>query len=350
VLVLTLLAVALCRLVAWDRVQVFALADAFGALLYLPAWGVGLWAALGRRWALLGVSVVVVVAQLGFSLPELTAATQLPAMAGHAPTFRLYDANVYQKNDSMAGYAAQLRELRPDLVTLEEASPTDRQQLEVRGALRTLPNFIEVTRYDSHAFLIASRYRFTAPSLSTVDGLPFLVRTSLLLPAGAVPLWVVHITAPVGPGWQLWNRQLARVCQLLRIRRPGPILLVGDFNSTWGNRWFHAILDTGLTDGASARGEPFAMTWSQMFFLLPPLIRIDHVLTGPGLEVSSIRTEPGPGSDHRALLASVAVLFGARGSGHVTGSGVAAPGQGTVPRFDTGASATVVEWHNVVRR
>jgi endonuclease/exonuclease/phosphatase family metal-dependent hydrolase len=43
-------------------------------------------------------------------------------------------------------------------------------------------------------------------------------------------------------------------------------------------------------------------------FVLPPLLRIDHILTGPGIVVSSIDTEPGPGSDHRALLARVALL------------------------------------------
>jgi endonuclease/exonuclease/phosphatase family metal-dependent hydrolase len=85
-------------------------------------------------------------------------------------------------------------------------------------------------------------------------------------------------------------------------------LVVGDFNATWNNRGFRAIISTGLTDAAAARGESLDMTWSQFTFPLPPLIRIDHVLTGPGVVVTSIHTEPGPGSDHRALLAQVAVM------------------------------------------
>ena len=68
-----------------------------------------------------------------------------------------------------------------------------------------------------------------------------------------------------------------------------------------------AILSTGLTDAAAARGDALAMTWSQLTAPLPPLIRIDHVLYGPGVVVTAIRTQPGPGSDHRALLATVAV-------------------------------------------
>lgn len=40
--------------------------------------------------------------------------------------------------------------------------------------------------------------------------------------------------------------------------------------------------------------------------LIPPLIRIDHVLTGAGLTVTTIRSGRGQGSDHRPLVADVA--------------------------------------------
>jgi endonuclease/exonuclease/phosphatase family metal-dependent hydrolase len=84
--------------------------------------------------------------------------------------------------------------------------------------------------------------------------------------------------------------------------------MVGDFNATWGNRGFRAILDTGMTDAAAARGQAFDMTWSQNFFVLPPIVRFDHVLTNSSLAVTTITTLDGPGSDHRALEATVAVL------------------------------------------
>jgi len=40
---------------------------------------------------------------------------------------------------------------------------------------------------------------------------------------------------------------------------------------------------------------------------VPPFVRIDHVLTGTGLAVTQITAKPGFGSDHRYLLATVAV-------------------------------------------
>jgi endonuclease/exonuclease/phosphatase family metal-dependent hydrolase len=83
--------------------------------------------------------------------------------------------------------------------------------------------------------------------------------------------------------------------------------MVGDFNATWNNRGFRGILDAGVTDGAAARGKAFDMTWSQTKLFLPPLVRIDHVLTGSGVAVTQIRTDKGPGSDHRDIIATVAI-------------------------------------------
>jgi len=62
-----------------------------------------------------------------------------------------------------------------------------------------------------------------------------------------------------------------------------------------------------MTDAAAARGEALAMTWSQTMAPLPPLVRIDHVLTGSGVAAVRLSTTDGPGSDHRALLATIAV-------------------------------------------
>jgi endonuclease/exonuclease/phosphatase (EEP) superfamily protein YafD len=87
------------------------------------------------------------------------------------------------------------------------------------------------------------------------------------------------------------------------------LLVVGDFNATWGNRGFRRLLDDGFVDAAAARGHPFQMTWPRNWQLLPPVLRLDHVLTrGAGLAVTAIRTGHGAGSDHRPLVATVALL------------------------------------------
>jgi len=47
------------------------------------------------------------------------------------------------------------------------------------------------------------------------------------------------------------------------------------------------------------------MTWPNGA-VVPPFVRLDHVLTGAGPAVTAIAARPGFGSDHRYLTATVA--------------------------------------------
>ena len=122
-----------------------------------------------------------------------------------------------------------------------------------------------------------------------------------------MPIWVVHTVAPLPSSYEQWRGSWRSSASSSGDGGPNGLLVVGDFNATWGSKGFRGVLDAGLTDGAAARGEPFAMTWSQKFFVVPPLVRIDHVLTGQGVAVTKIAVGVGVGSDHRDLIATVAV-------------------------------------------
>jgi endonuclease/exonuclease/phosphatase (EEP) superfamily protein YafD len=298
--------VAVMRVVAWDALQPFAVLNTVTLFVYLPAWIVLVVAAVGRRFVLAAAALLVVVAQFTFLYPEWAAASPLPRWAAGAPSIRLLDANVYDQNPSMAGYAAQIRRYRPQLVTMEEATPPDVAQLRHSGALAALPHQVEIERYDPSAFFIASRYPLVDVNVIYDYIRPLVVELTVELPNGPQRLWVVHTIAPLPSSFTQWTGQLSTIGRLLRTRGPVGLLMVGDFNATWGNKGFRQILGTGMTDGAAARGDPLAFTWSQTLPLLPPLVRIDHVLTGPGLVVTSIRTGVGPGSDHRDEMATLA--------------------------------------------
>jgi hypothetical protein len=217
------------------------------------------------------------------------------------------DANVYDLNGtSMSGYASEIKSYRPELVTMEEATPFLVGRLKQSGALDHLPFDYEVSRFDPKAFLVASKYRLSGSQVVYFNGLPLIVETTIHLPSGPQPLWVVHTTAPLPSSFGDWKGQLALMAKLVKERGPNRLLLVGDFNATWGSKGFRSILGDGMTDGAAARGRAFEMTWSQIKHPLPPLVRIDHVLTGPGVAVTTIRTDEGLGSDHRDLMATIA--------------------------------------------
>jgi endonuclease/exonuclease/phosphatase (EEP) superfamily protein YafD len=300
--------VAIARAVAWDTWEPFAAVNAFTMVVFLPAWPIAVLALWRRRRVLAVAGALMAVVQLALVLPELTAAGPVPGEVRGALSVRVFDANVYVGNPSMSGYAREIRRDRPDLVTLEEASQRDVGQLSARGALDHLPYRYWNGARGSRSLVILSRYRLGSSAAWSVDRLPYLARTTVDIPRHPLTLWIVHATAPVAPGVGQWNDELDGIARHLHAAHVRRELVVGDFNATWGNRGFRAILSTGLVDGAAARGDALDMTWSQLSSPLPPLIRIDHVLTGPGVVVTTIHSRPGPGSDHRALLATVALL------------------------------------------
>ncbi len=306
VVVVALALVVVMRLFAWDDLELFAVLNDVTAFVYLPAWIVLAVAVVWWRPYLAVVALVVVVAQVALLLPELTAAQPAPSWTTSASTFRLFDANVYYENVSMRGYAAQIEADRPALVTMEEATPALVGDLERTGALRGLPYRLEIVRYDPTAFFVASRYPLTGDHVVYDYGRPLIVQVTVQRPGGPLPLWVVHTVAPLPSSFSQWKGQLAVIARVLRARGPKGLLIVGDFNATWGSKGFRTLLGDGLTDGAAARGQAMSMTWSQLMGPVPPLVRIDHVLTGPGAAVTAIVTGPGPGSDHRDVRATIA--------------------------------------------
>jgi endonuclease/exonuclease/phosphatase (EEP) superfamily protein YafD len=302
--------VALLRLVAWDAAEPLIVLNALTLVVYLPAWVVAATALLARRWRLAAAAAVIVAAQLAFAAPELLAAAPVPGWARHAPVVRVFDANVDQSLHFHAGYVRAIEQDRPDLVTLEEFTPPALQAMVASGVLAGFRYRCAAPAYGATGFLIASRLRLTGCQVRTVswDGqqTPYMVQATLWSPAGPVALRLVHTLAPFPAYWREWTAALAAVSRSVRASADGRMLMIGDFNATWGNRGFAALLHDGLTDAAAARGKATGMTWPNGA-IVPPFVRIDHVLTGARLAVTQITARSGFGSDHRYLLATVAI-------------------------------------------
>ena len=302
--------VALLRLVAWDSIEPLIVLDALTLIVYLPAWVVAVGALIVLRWWLAAAAVAIVVAQLTFVLPELLAAAPVPAWARHAPVVRVFDANIDKSLHFEAGYVRAIEQDRPGLITLEEFTPPALQSMVASGVLASFPYRCAAPAYGATGFLIASRLRLTGCQVRTVswDGMwtPYLVEATLWSPGGPVALRLVHTLAPFPAYWQEWSAALAAVGRSVRASSDSRMLMVGDFNATWGNSGFVALLNDGLTDGAAARGKATDMTWPNGA-VVPPFVRIDHVLTGARLAVTDIAAKPGFGSDHRYLVAVVAI-------------------------------------------
>lgn len=302
--------VALLRLVAWDSVEPLIVLNALNPIVYLPAWGVIAGALVARRWWLAAAAAVIIAAQVAFVGPELSAATPVPTWARHAPVVRVFDANVDKSLQFQAGYVRAIEQDRPDVVTLEEFTPPALQSMAASGMLVRFPYRCVAPTIGATGFLIASRLRLTNCQVRTVlwDGyrMQYMVEATLWSPGGPVALRVVHTLAPLPAYWREWTAALAAVDQSVRADGASNMLIIGDFNATWGNKEFVALLHDGLTDGAAARGKAIDMTWPNGA-VVPPFARIDHLLTGARLTVTEIAAKPGFGSDHRFLVASVAI-------------------------------------------
>ena len=310
-LVAVLGVVALLRVVAWDSAEPLIVLDDLTLVIYLPAWVAAAGALIARRWWLAGAAGVMVVAQVAFAAPELLASAPVPAWAAaDAPVVRVFDANIDKSFHFQPGYVRAIEQDHPDVVTLEEFTPPALTAMKASGVLTRFPYRCTAPAFGATGFLVASRLPMTGCQVKTVLGngwqVPYMVEATVSTSGGPVALRVVHTLAPFPAYWREWSAALAAVGKSVRASGDSRMLMVGDFNATWGNSGFVALLHDGLTDGAAARGQAVDMTWPNGG-VVPPFVRIDHVLTGPQLAVTGILARAGFGSDHRYLVATVAI-------------------------------------------
>ncbi|MGH3336711.1 MAG: endonuclease/exonuclease/phosphatase family protein, partial [Nocardioides sp.] len=92
-----------------------------------------------------------------------------------------------------------------------------------------------------------------------------------------------------------------------------PDLVVGDFNATPDHPPMRALADAGYRSASELANEGWQPTWpavagaSVLGISVPNFVHIDHVLVGPGFAAISTHTLDIPESDHRALVAELAV-------------------------------------------
>jgi endonuclease/exonuclease/phosphatase (EEP) superfamily protein YafD len=300
-----LYALTVLRLTHTDSWWPVIVAIAVSPWLYFLAWIVAAVGAVRHRWVLTGAAGVLVVLSIVWLVPQWYPWARAAAPAPGAVPLRLFDANVQYSNPDMAPIGAEIRADRPDLITLEELSLPNLRSLTVTGVL---------DRY---------RWRYVLPfggaGLGVWSDVPMTGMTTWyagdhpevrawLQPHGTprVRLYVVHTDAPRRGAADAWHTEMSAITAALR-SEPRPLLVAGDFNATWDMYEFQDVLHLGLHDAAVEEGKGWEMTWSRQSRVVPPVVRIDHVLYSPGLTVTHYRTGVGRGSDHHPIMVGVAV-------------------------------------------
>jgi endonuclease/exonuclease/phosphatase (EEP) superfamily protein YafD len=269
------------------------LAAPFGALLMLIA----------RQWIGLAVAVLVVGLCVSTQLWLYTSADP-PA---HADRLSVLTANLRLGRASPADVVAAVRRHRVDVLMLEELTPVERQRLVDHGLNDLLPYHASEPRGGASGTGLWSR--FPIRGVQYPAGFAFAVVTAQVdVPGLAAPVTAValHLAGPV-PDPKEWRHDISRLPSLLHaLPAANPVIVGGDFNATPDTSQFRHVVSRGYADAADQAGAGMTRTYpSDKWY--PPLIAIDHVLCRGAAVATDVQTIQIAGTDHRALLATVAV-------------------------------------------
>lgn len=225
---------------------------------------------------------------------------------------RVLSSNL-RKGQADAAVLVQLAKGSADVITVAELTPQAVQHLK-RAGITTAFRYSHLLPAEGSAGIgIWSRYPLTALTVPR--------HRAVKMPAARVdvpgvrfdPLLAsVHVYSPVAgerntvSNWRIgMTGAKAQLRTFERIAGPAAVIVGGDYNSTPDMRQFRDLLTDGYDDAVHQSGAGFAPTYPADAWF-PPLLTLDHVLTR-NAAAASVQTITIPGSDHRALLATIEV-------------------------------------------
>lgn len=220
-----------------------------------------------------------------------------PHAPAAAPAIRVMSANVLAANRNMDGLKDSIAAHDPDIVLIIEATP---ERLASLASLKArYPYMADLTDDQSNFGLAAlSKQPFTAVP---VPNHGYYHAPMLRLDFAGYSVIAAHPPPPMNR--QAAKDHLAIIHQLAAIARDTdqPLIIAGDFNTAL---WSRTMQPFWQLDIATANRSVLTTTWPR---LIPYIgIQIDHVLV-KGFAVSAFQTVENPGSDHKGILATLAL-------------------------------------------
>ena len=291
-----LAALALVRLLGVDGATPIAFLLAFTPHAVVAAVLLAGVVAVLRNWAAAAVTVIAGLALLLSVLPRTMGSAEEPGRGSER--LEVMSANVLVGTADAEALVEIVRRRRVDLLAIQEITPRFQRRLRAAGIGRFLPRSIVVAEWPDGGRDRATYSRFPMRPIARKES----GRVLVTLPGGArVRVANVHPRTPSPDGTHRWAAELEN------LPSPGegpPWLLIGDFNATLDHSVLRDILDRGYRDAADVTGEGLVGTWPAGE-AIPPQVTIDHVLAEGRLGVSDYGADDLPGSDHRAVHASL---------------------------------------------
>jgi endonuclease/exonuclease/phosphatase (EEP) superfamily protein YafD len=286
---------------------------AFTPWLAVPALVALLLAFVGRsRWQQ-ALTAALLLCQ-AFWLFPLDAAHPAEASEGSRVELKVMNINSQFGQADAAGIVRLVRENGVGLLTVQEHSKGLQDRLSAEGLDKLLPVRVSDPTDDAGGYAVYSRYPLELVGL--LPDTPFTMPTVRLTAeangsVAVLEVTNVHALPPVDERVAQWRKDLAAVGRVAEL--PGNRLLIGDFNATYDHAEFRDILarrqggsSPGMVDVGAASGSRLVPTWPMEGQPLPG-ITIDHLVTSAGVGSSGYEVHRVAGTDHAAVLATLAI-------------------------------------------
>jgi endonuclease/exonuclease/phosphatase (EEP) superfamily protein YafD len=233
-----------------------------------------------------------------------------PAPDGDTVAIRVLSSNLRKGHADPSSFV-DLARRSADVLTVSELTPEAIVRFSQFGISKDFPYSVLSPAPGAGGIGLWSRYPLTAESSTKLRRLAV---GRIRVPGVELDPLVasVHVISPLAygassfPEWRQGVVSLKEESSLLaEIAGSAAVIVGGDFNSTPDMYQFRQLLTGGYRDAVQQTGAGFAPTFPSNT-VFAPILTIDHVMTRQA-SVTSIKTIHIPGSDHRALLATVNV-------------------------------------------
>jgi endonuclease/exonuclease/phosphatase (EEP) superfamily protein YafD len=156
-------------------------------------------------------------------------------------------SNVEYPSPDSTALGRELASFDPDVLLLQELSPEHLRMIKATGAFDPFPYSYVDARPGSFGGGIWSRFPLSDGETWRVAGIP-MARATIDVDGTAVRVFDVHLKAPTRPRWvPTWKAQLAALATEVA-GHGGPVIMAGDFNSTYGHAPFRRLLAAGVRE------------------------------------------------------------------------------------------------------
>jgi endonuclease/exonuclease/phosphatase (EEP) superfamily protein YafD len=296
-------AVLAIRQAAWTHRAGMAISAATPYLAVFPVAGTVLAAVCRNRWVT-GVGVVTV---------ALFAATQLPLYVGgpgvtgpDAP-LRVLTSNMRYGFADAEALVAEVRNRHVDVLALQEMTPDAVDDLRNAGIGELLPFELLQPAWGVSGTGLFSRFPVSEHDTPDQETPPTVATLAFEANGATVVLTIasVHPRSPWPSSTPQWSAQLGELAEWAD-GLDGPVVIAGDFNATNDHKQMRRFYAEGYIDSTEHAGGGYLATYPANR-RYPPFIAIDHVLTRGGPVATHVTSITIPGTDHRAIMATVAV-------------------------------------------